>query len=349
MLRRRRDAGNPRRRRAERPGADLPRIARAVVQVEFTRIDDVELDDVGDATTPTSTSPISGTPTTAPPRRGLRPRAFRPGAFRRRAIRRRAIRRRAIRRRAIRRRAIRRRAIRHRAVRDPGGERVLNGHRHGRPARVAVDKEISIDLLVDSIEQALLVAYHHTPGAATQARVELDRDDRARDRVGPRELPGRRRRGLIPRESTTPPRASAGSRVHDGPAGPGPTASRGRGRRPTAISPARWATSSPAWSSRGRTPDESSSTWAGSRRAAPGGGRGRRAVPARDPHQVARRLTRCGARGTQIDPVAHPSRPGQGAVRAGGPGDRGRHGEIVALARRPATAPRSRSDRRCPA
>ncbi len=40
---------------------------------------------------------------------------------------------------------------------------------------VAVDKEISVDLLVDSIEQALLVAYHHTPGAAPQARVELDR------------------------------------------------------------------------------------------------------------------------------------------------------------------------------
>ena len=40
---------------------------------------------------------------------------------------------------------------------------------------VALDKEISIDLLVDSIEQALLVAYHHTPGAMQQARVELDR------------------------------------------------------------------------------------------------------------------------------------------------------------------------------
>ena len=40
---------------------------------------------------------------------------------------------------------------------------------------VALDKEISVDLLVDSIEQALLVAYHHTPGAAPQARVALDR------------------------------------------------------------------------------------------------------------------------------------------------------------------------------
>ncbi|MGB8020174.1 MAG: transcription termination factor NusA [Candidatus Nanopelagicales bacterium] len=40
---------------------------------------------------------------------------------------------------------------------------------------VALDKEISLDLLVDSIEQALLVAYQHTEGSATRARVELDR------------------------------------------------------------------------------------------------------------------------------------------------------------------------------
>ncbi len=40
---------------------------------------------------------------------------------------------------------------------------------------VATDREIPLDLLVDSIEAALLVAYQHTPGAAEQARVELDR------------------------------------------------------------------------------------------------------------------------------------------------------------------------------
>jgi N utilization substance protein A len=37
------------------------------------------------------------------------------------------------------------------------------------------EKEISFDVLVDAIEQALLVAYHRTPGAHTDARVELDR------------------------------------------------------------------------------------------------------------------------------------------------------------------------------
>ncbi|TAK68074.1 MAG: transcription termination/antitermination protein NusA [Actinomycetota bacterium] len=37
------------------------------------------------------------------------------------------------------------------------------------------EKELSWDLVVSSIEQALLVAYHRTEGAAANARVELDR------------------------------------------------------------------------------------------------------------------------------------------------------------------------------
>ncbi len=37
------------------------------------------------------------------------------------------------------------------------------------------EKEIGLDVLVGAIEQALLSAYHHTPGAKPQARVELDR------------------------------------------------------------------------------------------------------------------------------------------------------------------------------
>jgi N utilization substance protein A len=37
------------------------------------------------------------------------------------------------------------------------------------------EKEISFDILVEAIEQALLTAYHKTPGAQEQARVELDR------------------------------------------------------------------------------------------------------------------------------------------------------------------------------
>jgi N utilization substance protein A len=37
------------------------------------------------------------------------------------------------------------------------------------------EKEIGLDVLVGAIEQALLSAYHHTPGARAQARVALDR------------------------------------------------------------------------------------------------------------------------------------------------------------------------------
>src|SRR6188472_263544 len=37
------------------------------------------------------------------------------------------------------------------------------------------EKEISFDILVEAIEQALLTAYHKTPGAVEQARVQLDR------------------------------------------------------------------------------------------------------------------------------------------------------------------------------
>src|SRR3954466_4312235 len=37
------------------------------------------------------------------------------------------------------------------------------------------EKEISFDILVEAIEQALLTAYHKTPGVQPQARVELDR------------------------------------------------------------------------------------------------------------------------------------------------------------------------------
>ncbi|MEO6509519.1 MAG: NusA N-terminal domain-containing protein, partial [Nocardioides sp.] len=37
------------------------------------------------------------------------------------------------------------------------------------------EKEISFDVLVEAIEQALLTAYHKTPGAQERARVRLDR------------------------------------------------------------------------------------------------------------------------------------------------------------------------------
>jgi len=45
----------------------------------------------------------------------------------------------------------------------------------GALTAVVNERGIQLDRVVATIEQALLVAYHHTPGAKTQARVELDR------------------------------------------------------------------------------------------------------------------------------------------------------------------------------
>lgn len=60
--------------------------------------------------------------------------------------------------------------------------------------QVEREREISLDTLVEAIEQALLTAYHHTPGAYQDARVELDRRtghvtvwarERVEDELGP--------------------------------------------------------------------------------------------------------------------------------------------------------------------
>ena len=71
------------------------------------------------------------------------------------------------------------------------------------------EKDISMDLAIKAIEDALLRAYHSTPGAAPTARVAIEPRDRARDRLGQRAR-GRGRRGE-PGSTTTPPTASAGS------------------------------------------------------------------------------------------------------------------------------------------
>ena len=70
------------------------------------------------------------------------------------------------------------------------------------------EKEISFDILVDALEQALLTAYHKTPGAETQRAGP----GRPQDRAGH----GARRRGRRGGRgrcgsTTTRPRASAGS------------------------------------------------------------------------------------------------------------------------------------------
>ena len=64
------------------------------------------------------------------------------------------------------------------------------------------EKEISFDVLVEAIEQALLTAYHKTPGAVEQARVELDRSSRSRHRATP---PSSTTRAPRSGSTTTPP------------------------------------------------------------------------------------------------------------------------------------------------
>ena len=136
------------------------------------------------------------------------------------------------------------------------------------------ERDISLDMLIPAIEQALLVAYHRTDGAYRIARVELDRKTghvivwaargaatARRDRGG-RAPPARRARARVRRH---PGRASAGSR----PRPPARSSSSGcatsRTRRSWATSRAARATSSPASSSRAPTRATCSSTSARSR------------------------------------------------------------------------------------
>ena len=69
------------------------------------------------------------------------------------------------------------------------------------------EKEISFDLLVEAIEQALLIAYQHTEGAEPRARVELDRRS-GHVTVWAAETD---EEGEVVREYDDTPRASAGS------------------------------------------------------------------------------------------------------------------------------------------
>ncbi len=69
------------------------------------------------------------------------------------------------------------------------------------------EKEIKFDVLVEAIEQALLTAYHKTPGAREQARVQLDRKSGTSPCSPPRSTTTARWSA----SSTTPPTGSAGS------------------------------------------------------------------------------------------------------------------------------------------
>ena len=59
------------------------------------------------------------------------------------------------------------------------------------------EKEISFDILIDALEQALLTAYHKTNGAQSDARVKIDRQNgRVSVLVAEKDENGEQRRGV---------------------------------------------------------------------------------------------------------------------------------------------------------
>ena len=90
------------------------------------------------------------------------------------------------------------------------------------------EKEISFDVLVEAIEQALLTAYHKTPGAQETARVQLDRKSGHVTVLADRG----RRRGQRGRRVRRHPRRLRPDRRHDREADHAAAAPRRRGRPP---------------------------------------------------------------------------------------------------------------------
>ena len=126
------------------------------------------------------------------------------------------------------------------------------------------ERDISLDVLIPAIEQALLVAYHRTDGSQRIARVELDR------KTGHVIVWAREEGELLPvtEEGERPQRGEPGPEFDDTPVGfgriaastatpghPPAAARRSRTRRSSVTSRAARATSSPASSSRASDPD----------------------------------------------------------------------------------------------
>ncbi len=208
------------------------------------------------------------------------------------------------------------------------------------------EKEISFDVLVEAIEQALLTAYHKTPGAQERARVTLDRktghvavlaaelDDEGNLVGRVRRHPGRLRPDR--RDDREADHAAAAPRRRGRPALRGVRRQGGRHRLrgdPAGSQPRR----------RDGRPGQARGAAPGQRAGAGG------VLHARDPDQVPGGLGAQGHARSADHPVAHPPQPGQEALRPRGPGDRRRHRRRSPRSRaRPATGPRSRCSPRCP-
>ena len=219
------------------------------------------------------------------------------------------------------------------------------------------EREISLDVLVSAIEQALLSAYHRTPGAQTRARVELDRKTghvtvwareaaprRARRRGQPAAARSRR-----PRVRRHPGRVRP-HRDGDGPPGHRAAAARRRGR-PGARGVPRQGGRGPR---RGHPAGPRPPHGADRRRRHRGGpararAGPRRGVRARRPDPRLRPRGRPRPARPAGHPVPHAPEPRAQALRARGPRGRRRHASRSPRWRaRRATAPRWRSARPSP-
>ena len=184
------------------------------------------------------------------------------------------------------------------------------------------EKEISFDVLVEAIEQALLTAYHKTPGAVEHARVQLDRksghvtvfasevDDEGNKVGGVR----RHARRLRP------------DRRDDGEADHAAAAARRRGRHPVRRVLRQGGRHRLRHHPAGPQPRRRDGRPRQARGAAADGGAGAgRALRARRPHQVPGGLGAQGHARAAGHAVALAPEPGQEAVRPRGARDRRRH------------------------
>ena len=184
------------------------------------------------------------------------------------------------------------------------------------------EKDLSLDLVVESIEQALLVAYHRTEGSVPRARVTLDRKtghvtvwaaETDEDGVTVREYDDTP--DGFGRIAATTAKQVLLARLRE--AEGDVTLSEFTGREGDLVSGRGAAVDQPAHGPRRPRQGRGQPASRGA-----GAGRG---VPARHAAEVRRHQRPQGLQGPAGHGVPHPSRPRQAAVRAGGAGDRRRH------------------------
>ena len=207
------------------------------------------------------------------------------------------------------------------------------------------EKEISFEVLVEAIEQALLTAYHKTAGAQRARPRRARPQDRPRDRDGAGDRRGGQRRRGVRRHA----RGLRPDRRHDREADHAAAAARRRGRARFGEFSGKEGDIISGVIQQGRDPDDVMVDLGKLEALLPLG----RAGPGEDYSHGTRIKclvisVRKGMRGPAGDALAHPPQPGQEAVRARGARDRRRHRRDHRRSpARPVTAPRSRSGPTC--